>query len=357
MYGTNKKSEPLLTIIVHPHYWDWEKYPYRGIDRYNYELIRGLKKRGLDFQIIDSGYIKTILEGVIKELAFPFRLFFKKAKIFHAPHPMGAKWAIVLGKKPLVTTIHDLLPLFYGGEYDSGFKYFIKRWSIGLAAKKSDRIIVSSSFYKEALINKFHISEEKVRVVHYGIDHERFSPGPIPNNNPRRILFIGEAVRAKGADSAIRAFAILLGLIKDIKLTMASQGRELPYLKNLAAELGIVDKIEFLGGVPEIDLPDLYRSADIFIFPSRYGFGLSTIEAMASGIPTICGKTFDAPSLIKDAGILIDPERPEELSKAMAKLLTDGALWNEYRKRGIEHAKQFSWAKMADETIGVYNEF
>jgi glycosyltransferase involved in cell wall biosynthesis len=351
------KDNKSICIIVHPHYWDWEKYHFRGIDRYNYELIKGLKKRGFNLEIIDSGFIKTIFEGAIKELIFPFRFLFKKASLFHAPHPMGAKWAIFLGKKPLITTIHDLVPLFYGGKYDSGLKYIFKRWSIGLAVRKSCRIIMSSNFYKDILVKKFRLPEEKFLVVHYGVDHDEFFPGPIPQNNPRRILLIGEASRAKGVDTAIRAFARLLKSMGNITLIMASQGRELEYLKNLSVELGITNKIEFLDGVPEADLPDLYKTADIFLFPSRYGFGLSSIEAMASGIPVICGKTFDAPDLIKDAGILIDPEKPEELSEAMKKLLTDEVLWNEYRRRGIEHARKFSWDKMVDETIKVYREF
>ncbi len=124
------KNNKSICIIVHPHYWDFEKYPFRGIDRYNYELIKGLRKRGLNIKILDSGYIKSNWAGALKELIFPFRLIWERADIFHACHPMGAKWAILLRKKPLVTFIHDLVPMVYRhGEYDSGLKYIFKRWN------------------------------------------------------------------------------------------------------------------------------------------------------------------------------------------------------------------------------------
>lgn len=351
------KSALPLGVIVHPHYWDFAKYPFRGIDRYNDELIKGLRRLGAELEIYDSGYIETNAEGAVKELLFPFRFMGKRARCFFCPHSMGAKWAIMLGKHPVVTVIQDLLPFAYGeGQYDSAAKYFFKRRAIELAIRKSDRLIVAYPSTKQELVERFHVAPEKVVVIPYGIDHDRFTPGPVKKGSPRRVFFLGEAIRGKGADTVLHAFKALRQRLPDVELKMGSRGAELENLKRLALELGIQDRTEFLGRIPDDELPGLYRSADVFAFPSRHGFGLPTIEAMASGIPTVSGRIFDAIDFVGDAGMLADPNDPSEVADCLEKLLRDDALWLSYRERGIERARQFSWDRMAKETLAVCDE-
>jgi glycosyltransferase involved in cell wall biosynthesis len=348
------KSAPALGVIVHPYFWDFERYPYRGIDRYNEELIKGLRRLGVSLEVYDSGYVHTHAQGILKELTFPFRFASKQAPCFFAVHAMSGKWALLLGKKPVVTMIQDMLPFAYGeGQYDWAVKYFFKRRSIAFAAKNSDRLVVAYPSTKQEVVERFGIDPAKVVVIPYGIDHTRFSPGPIRHGNPRRIFFLGEAVRAKGADTVLRAFQKLRDRVPNVELKMGSRGRELEYLKQLANELGIMDRTEFLGRIPDDELPDHYRNADVFVFPSRHGFGLPTIEAMACGIPTVSGKIFDAIDFVGDAGLLADPNDPGEVADQLASLLTDDGLWKQYRERGIARARQFSWDRMAKETLEV----
>jgi len=343
-----------LGVIIHPYYWNWEKYPYRGIDRYNSEIVKGLKKRGIKIDVIDSGYVHNHFQGIVRELLFPFKMISRRADCFFAPHAMGGKWAIIIGKKPLVTVIQDLLPFAYGdGQYDWAPKYFVKRLSIRLACKKSQKLIVGYPSTKKEIMEHFAVPAEKIIVVPYGIDHSRFFPAPPRENSPQRILFIGEAARAKGADSLLNAFAILSSRMKNVELKMASRGRDLEMLKHMTLNLKIDDKVEFLGRIPEEELPDLYRSADIFVFPSRHGFGLPTIEAMASGVPTISGKIFDAIDFVGQAGLLADPNSPEEIARDMERLLTDRKLWQHYREAGVKRAKEFSWDRTVEETLAV----
>jgi glycosyltransferase involved in cell wall biosynthesis len=354
MPASDNQSALPLGIIVHPHYWDFAKYPFRGIDRYNDELIKGLRRQGVALEVYDSGYIKTNAEGALKELLFPFRFSGKRARCFFAPHSMGAKWALLLGKRPVVTVIQDLLPFAYGeGQYDSAAKYFFKRRAIELAAKQSDRLIVAYGSTKQEVVERFKVDPAKIVVIPYGIDHERFVAGPVRKNTPRRVFFLGEALRAKGADTALRAFKLLRDRLPDVELKMGSRGAELEQLKRLAHELGIADRTEFLGRIPDDELPLLYRSADVFVFPSRHGFGLPTIEAMASGVPTVSGRIFDAIDFVGEAGLLADPNDPSEVAECLWRLLTDDALWLTYRERGLARARQFSWDRMAKETLEV----
>jgi glycosyltransferase involved in cell wall biosynthesis len=346
-----------LGVIVHPHYWDFAKYPFRGIDRYNDELIKGLRRLGVELEVYDSGYIKTNAEGALKELLFPLRFFGKQARCYFCPHSMGAKWALLLGKKPVVTVIQDLLPFAYAeGQYDSAAKYFFKRRAIELSVKKSDRLIVAYPSTKQEVVERFGVDPDKIVVIPYGIDHTRFSPEPVKKRSPRRVLFLGEAIRGKGADTVLHAFKRLRTRFPDVELKMGSRGAELEYLKQLSVELGIADRTEFLGRVPDDELPGLYRSADVFVFPSRHGFGLPTIEAMACGVPTVSGKNFDAIDFVGDAGLLADPNSSDDVADLVGKLLDDDALWMTYRERGLARASQFSWDRMAKETLAVCDE-
>lgn len=95
--------------------------------------------------------------------------------------------------------------------------------------------------------------------------------------------------------------------------------------------------------------------ADLFVFPSLYeGFGLPVLEAMACGVPVIASNRTSLPEVVGDAGILVNPENPDELASAMSKVLGDSELGATLSRKGIERAKLFSWQEVARKVIEVY---
>jgi glycosyltransferase involved in cell wall biosynthesis len=119
--------------------------------------------------------------------------------------------------------------------------------------------------------------------------------------------------------------------------------------------LKIRDQVVFTGFVDDSDLPDLYRGAQMFVYPSLYeGFGLPILEAMACGIPVITSNCSSLPEVAGNAALLIDPTRPEELAAAMSALVGNGALHEELRWKGIARAKEFTWEAVARQTLAVY---
>lgn len=349
-----------LSLIFHPFYYNWEKYPVRGIDRYNYELYRNLKKQGLQFEILHSGYVKNHIDGIIKEIIFPLKSIFKKSRLYHATHPLGAKWAIITRKRPLITTIHDLVPIRHQGHLnDWGLKYKVKSWSIVFSAKYSDYIIVPFQSSKNILVNNYNINAEKISIINYGIDHNKYFP-----ENPKRkekrekiIFFVGELAKAKGVDTLIKATNILIQKNQDIKLALGSNGKDKELLIRMVKEFNIEDRVDFLGRIPENELPNYYRNSDISVFPSRYGFGLATLEAMACGIPAVVGKSLDAIDFINDDRMLTNPDNPEELAVKIENILYNDKLRKELIDYGIKKASEYSWEKMAIETTKIYNRF
>ena len=128
-------------------------------------------------------------------------------------------------------------------------------------------------------------------------------------------------------------------------------------MTELVNQLNLNDKIQFLGYIPESELCNYYNLADVCVFPSRYGFGLPTLESMACGTPTIAGATLDAIDFVEDDSILIDPDNIEQLASELIRVLTDKKLREQLSKKGLKKASTFSWEKMVEETIEIYRLF
>lgn len=116
-------------------------------------------------------------------------------------------------------------------------------------------------------------------------------------------------------------------------------------------------RARFLGFVPYDDLASLYRSAAVVAHPALdEGFGLTVLEAMACGAPTITSSTSSLPEVAGDAAVLVDPEDVEALGTAMVNVLSDQALRQRLRTRGFERARLFTWQRAAWRTSALYRE-
>ncbi|HEY8945867.1 MAG TPA: glycosyltransferase family 4 protein, partial [Polyangiaceae bacterium] len=215
-------------------------------------------------------------------------------------------------------------------------------------------IIVPFRVTKDELVARHGAPESKVHVVNYGLDHSVYHPLPNIERNTRRILYIGEVSRAKGVDVLIRAFAIVKKSVPDAELLIGGKtNKDQPLLEELSRSLELRD-IEFKGFIPEAELASYYASAAVMVFPSRYGFGLSSLEAMACGTPVVVAATLDAPEFIADAGLLVKPGDAEDLASNILRLLQEPALRAEFGERGMARAAEYSWAATAMKTREVY---
>jgi glycosyltransferase involved in cell wall biosynthesis len=115
--------------------------------------------------------------------------------------------------------------------------------------------------------------------------------------------------------------------------------------------------VRWLNYVPFDDLPALLNGADLMVYPSLYeGFGLPPLEAMSCGTPVVASNTSSLPEVVGDAGILVDPERVEDLTAAMRRVLTDANLRATLRAQGLIQAKKFSWERTASLTLTAYEK-
>ena len=333
----------------------------RGLDRVIDEFYAYLEQNNIPFDFYDSK-ITEDLKGsanLKKELQAVFNSFkymrFLKSRtndIYLATYPVASIFPALTKKKPLVTLIHDLIPFFVFG-YDNKIKYSIKRWSIKYSALKSDCVIVPFNSNKQKLVDLFNINPAKIHVVPYGVNHDYYYKDNTVPKIPKSVAFLGEAKRAKGLDTLINAFQIVVKSIPDAKLHIASSGNELDKMKKLASDILPSNSYTFLGFIDEDKMREFYNSTELFIFPSRYGFGLSALEAMACGTPAIVGSTLDSIDFIDDKDLLTDTENYKSLAQKIINLLTDSNLYKQKCDYSITTAHKYSWEEMSNKYYKV----
>lgn len=194
---------------------------------------------------------------------------------------------------------------------------------------------------------------ERVRVVENGVDTVTFHPGNEPRSGrPRlRVMFLGRMIHDKGADVVVSAAALLnrddlefffvgsAGFDRNAPLTAYEES-----LRRNAAPLG--DRVRFERFVDRATVPDLLRTADIFVVPSRWPdpSPLTVGEALASGLPVIGSRMGGIPGALGDAGVIVDPDDPRELAAAIEHLADDPTELARLRLASRARAESRSWA-------------
>jgi len=117
------------------------------------------------------------------------------------------------------------------------------------------------------------------------------------------------------------------------------------------------DRIVFVGLIDDDKLPEFYRGAVVFIFPSLYeGFGLPPLEAMACGTPVLTSNVTSLPEVVGDAALMVDPYDVDAIAEGIKRLIGDDNLRKELSQKGLARAKLFSWDRTAEVTWSVLKE-
>jgi glycosyltransferase involved in cell wall biosynthesis len=324
----------------------------RGLERVIEEFCRFLTRRNVSFDFYERGLIHSEVKAVLQSLSYLRALRRMKKDCYFAVYAVSGIFPALLQKKPLVTLITDLIPFHVAG-YDNSLKYAIKRWCAKFSSVRSDRLIVGSSSIRNELVERFGVDVRKIVVVPWGVDHKTYYPAANVVRVRNRVAFLGEAKRAKGIDAVIRSFRFVVQEVADATLVIGGSGRDLEEMKQLAAETLPTNSFLFAGFIPEAKMNEFYNSADVFIFPSRYGFGLSALEAMACGTPTLVGATLDAKDFFFDEDLMVDPDADEQIAEKLISLLRNNEKKTKKGHEAIEFARQFSWESMSQQYLDV----
>lgn len=278
------------------------------------------------------------------------------SQIYHAVSPRESIAAVLLKKRPLITTFHDIIPLISENRYLFEKYYFNYYCSL---AKQSDIIIADSNKTKDDLIKFLNIDKGKIKVIYPGIDTHKFYPKISDNKSEiKNILYLGGLIKRKGVYETLYAFNKLIKVRRDVKLIFGGGGEEYSGLKKEASRLQLNEHITFLGFINENKIIDYYRSANLFIYPSKYeGFGYTPLEAMACGIPVITSSFSSIPEVVGDAAVKVNPYNIDEIFQEMNAVLNNEKLQKNMKEKGPIIARKFSLEKFAQEMLNVYNSF
>lgn len=242
----------------------------------------------------------------------------------HSALPCGAA-ALTLSKRldiPFVITVHGLdaystlqagLVLGKWCARISKRVYESARTVICISGKVSDQVA--------------QIADARTVVIHNGVDTSLFSPGP--ERRPLTILSVGNLIPIKGHATLLRAFAGLQKAAPDCALDIIGEGPKRDELQALTVNLGIADRVRFLGRKSRIDVAEAMRQCAVFALPSSYeGLGCVYLEAMASGKPAIGCRGQGIDEIIESGqnGFLVAPNSESELSDVLLQLLRDEKL-------------------------------
>jgi glycosyltransferase involved in cell wall biosynthesis len=194
-------------------------------------------------------------------------------------------------------------------------------------------------------------------VIRPGIDTTLFKPNSAAPK-PGRIVAVGGLYRRKAFDVLIRATAVAAAGSGGLHVLIAGEGPEKETLNRLATDLGVADRITFLGRLSRRDLPDLYCSAVAVCHPARYDtFPLAPIEAMACGLPVLVSNAGALPEMVGDAGIVHSVGDVSMLAAHLASIVEDKKLRTRLGEAAREHAvRMYSLAAMCDGYLNLYRD-
>lgn len=368
------------TIGIDARFWGLE---HAGIGRYVMELIEGLqkldkknkyilflRKKYKNFLTPPSNF-KVVVADVdhysVAEQWLALEIFLKhQLDLLHIPHFNVP----VFYKRPFVVTIHDLLwhevrgmsvttqnPLVYLVKY-GGYRLVVKN-----ALLKSKSIFVPSRTIKDKLVKDHKISEEKIKVTYEAPSHafriKKTDTSVLKKYAVKTpyLIYTGSAYPHKNIISAVKAVKNLnYKSQKKIELLIVSS-RSI-FLENLLQEIqdiGASEFVKILGFVADRDLAQLYRNSLALIQPSlSEGFGLTGLEAMASGTAVLASDIEIFREIYGQAALYFNPKSVEDIAKKIEKISKMHIKRKELLKLGKKQLANFSWEKLIKETHEVY---
>lgn len=276
--------------------------------------------------------------------------------------------------KPFIVTIHDLiqlhfptgrastLPLPFYAIKHLGYKYVILK-----AAKRAKKIIAVSRATRDEIVDHLKVDLGKIEVIYEGVDPEISNPKSQISNklqntkyeiqNTDYFLYVGNAYPHKNLHRLLQAFNILISQGFNISLILV--GKEDFFYKKLkerTQKMNVYKFISFYGEVADSELRSLYKNAKALIVPSLMeGFGLPALEAMANKCLVLSSDIPALKEVCQDSAIYFDPYDENDMAEKM-KIAYEKSFDPRITEKGFKRSKDFSWRKMAQETLQIYKE-
>lgn len=343
-----------------------------GKSRYVAQIILSLAEVDTknNYFLLSSKPVKAKLPDNFKWLEIPNFPYFslgsllKKHQIDLFFSPTSYLMAL-FSPKPTIIVVHDLA-VFIEKRARPTFKTrLIEKLTLPLVLKKARRIITVSENTRKDILSHFKTDPAKIVSI---------PSAPLPSDNnahsreevvgryqlsKRYILYVGTIEPRKNLDGLIMAYGQLPAELRNTipLILVGKRGWNVDQIDQAIKQSPARSTIRELGFVPDQDLPEIYRQASVFVYPSCYeGFGFPVLEAMAKGVPVITSNISSLPEVAGDAAILIDPADPKELTRQIETVLSDNVRAAQLKQAGLKRARQFSWERTARETVSIFDQ-
>ncbi len=352
-----------------------------GVGRYTKSLLDEL-------EAVDSENTYVVLVRREDWKAWePSKPNFKKVEASINPYTLREQWSLYLQLRALqadlvhftapntpllyrgrrVVNIHDLTLLDYDTSRGSG----LMKWLRGLKrlpfrlvlvrdARGATAIITPTDFVHDQVTSRLGAPLKRVHTTYMSADADTAAPESLERFGElgRYVFYVGNAYPYKNVGSTIEALAKLDGELADVNFVLA--GKRDTYTADLerqAKELGVGERVKFVGFVSEGEKTALYQQAAAYVNASlSEGFGLQGLEAMAQDTPVVAARASCLPEVYGEAAEYFDPHSPADQAAAIARVLSDEAVAGRLRRAGAERLKRFSWRQTAARTLAIYRQ-
>lgn len=341
------------------------------IDNFNEYTIFLRKENWNDYNPVKANFKKILADyrwyTFAEQIFMPMTIKKHKLDLAHFTHFNVP----IFYQGKFIVTIHDLIlknfptnkattlnPLFYWIK-ERAYNFVINR-----AIKKSEKIIAVSDFTKNDIKSSFGVLADKINVIYEGASTMLVKDGfeddiflKLKLKKPY-LLYVGNAYPHKNLNKLIEAFKLVLNKRSDLRLVLVGgmdyfYKRLINFLKINYKDLG--EKVIFTDDLKDEDLVQIYKNAELYIFPSLYeGFGLPPLEAMYFGIPVVSSDFTCLPEILGGAAVYFNPEDAKDMAGKINEVLENSDLRAKLIKSGFLLIEKFSWEKMAMETKNIY---
>ncbi len=224
--------------------------------------------------------------------------------------------------------------------YNSVIKY---------ALNKVNHIVAISNYVKNSLINEFRLLDDRITVVHNGVNLSEFVQGKPQKSTIPSLIYVGRLIADKGVQNILKSLALLPTNI-DYQFYIVGDGVFRSELERMTINLQLEKKVKFLG--TRRDVSQLMQNSDIFIHVPNWeeGFGITIVEAMATGLICVCGKSGGIPEIINDGknGILVERGNDKKLAKKLEELIFN------LNSREVKNMRLLAHSRANDFTISSF---
>lgn len=334
-----------------------KEYLYQKLPQWGENALRFIQQHGLRYEFINSHYWDAGVAGqhLSEALDVPH---------IHTPHSLG------LWKK------RQMENDFPGdtAKFEKQYNFTERIRQERMLYAEANLVVATTPLQLDLLLKEYEVPADNCRMIPPGYDDTRFYPvGDASRASIRQrlgftgkvVMAIGRLARNKGYDLLINAFQVVVTRVPDAILHLAVGGQNLnrseetilAELKAQVEQLGLTSNVHFANFIPDEQLPDHYRAADLFVLSSRYEpFGMTAVEAMASGVPTVVtvhGGLYRALTFGRHA-LYADPFDREDLGITMWKVFRHPRVMQRLARMGAHKARSlFTWSGIAQQLVAM----